>query len=138
MKKHVLSGTMKKCFLSIVMCFSVASCFAMTAYAINSPHVIARLGTNMAVAYSETTAGTHKIYGGTNAASSKYAVYFEAQRSAGDKFVKDSSRLVSQGGSIDNVITGFTGNTQLWRLELNPYGIATKSCSAIGYMWFKM
>lgn len=128
----------RRLVLSFIMCLSICSCFAMTAYAIETPNVISRLGSNMSVAYSDTTAGTHKLFGGNNSSSSKRAVYFEAQRSSGEKFVKDTQRKVDIGKPIDNVLTTFTGSTQLWRLELNPYGIATKGCTAIGYMWYKM
>lgn len=129
---------MKKYLISLILCLSLFSCFAMTAFAIDSPNVVARLSTSMSVAQSVTTAGTHKFYGGKNSANSKHKVYFEAQKSSGDKFVKDSSKLVGKGENIDNVLTNFTGSTVLWRLELNPYRVGTKGCSATGYMWYLM
>lgn len=138
MNKCYKIKNIRQIILSFIMCLSICSCFAMTAYAIEEPYVIARLNSDMSVAYSETTAGTHKLFGGNNNSSSKHAVYFEAQRSSGEKFVKDTQKKVDAGRSIDNVLTTFTGSTQLWRLELNPYGIATRSCTAIGYMWYKM
>ncbi len=129
---------MKKRLLSIVMGLALLSCFIIASSAIEEPNVVARLNDNMSVAYSSTTAGTHKLFEGSNSSSSDHRVYFEAQRSAGDKFVKDAQVLVSKGTSIDNILTSFTGSTQLWRLELNPYGVATKGCTATGYMWYKM
>lgn len=129
---------MKKKFAVIITCILLFSCFVTTAFAIDTPNVVARLTTSMSVVRSDTTAGTHKLFGGSNSSSSKYDVYFEAQRSSGTSYVTDTKYLVDQGGSIDNILTSFTDSTVLWRLELNPYGVATKDCTATGYMWYKM
>lgn len=129
---------MKKHLTRLVMCLAIFACFAMVACAIDTPNVSARLGPSMTVAQSPTTAGTHKFYGGNNDKSSAHAVYFESQRSAGNNFVADSCLLVSEGTNIDNVLTSFTGSSVLWRLELNPYGVGTKNCTAEGFMWYKM
>lgn len=120
------------------MGLALLSCFVLAASAIEEPNVIARLSDNMSIAHSSTVAGTHKLFGGNNSKSSKHRVYFEAQRSSGDKYIKDTQVLVSEGASIDNILTSFTGSTVLWRLELNPYGISTKGCTATGYMWYEM
>lgn len=131
---------MKKIFSIIIMCISLLFCSDIMAFAINAPtpNVVAKLTTNLTVAYSENTAGTHKLFGGNNESTSKHDVYFTAQRSSGDKWVTDTEYLVSAGNSIDNKLTFFTGSTVLWRLELNPYGVLTKKCTATGYMWYKM
>ncbi len=129
---------MKKKITTMLLCLSLLFCFVTTAFAIDTPNVVARLTDKLSVAYSESTAGTHKLFGGTNSSTSKYDVYFEAQRSSGNSWVTDTRYMVAKGGSIDNKLTSFTGSTVLWRLELNPYGVGTKSCTATGYMWYLM
>ncbi|HZK21897.1 MAG TPA: hypothetical protein VFC76_06440 [Oscillospiraceae bacterium] len=129
---------MKNLFSKFLIIITMCACFAMTAFAIDTPNVVARLSTTMTSAQSVTTAGTHKFYGGNNQGSSKHSVDFIAQRSAGNKFVTDSKTEVTPGKEIDNVLTGFTGSTVLWRLELNPVGLGKKGCTATGYMWYLM
>lgn len=129
---------MKKKFLIVIMCISLLLCSGIMAFAIDTPNVVAKLTTDLTVAHSGTTAGTHKLFGGTNSSTSKHDVYFTAQKSSGNQWVIDTEYLVSAGSSIDNKLTQFTSSTVLWRLELNPYGILTKNCTATGYMWYKM
>lgn len=129
---------MKKRIATIFVCISLFMCFMITAFAVDTPNVVARLTPSLSVAYSESTAGTHKWFSGTNSASSKHKVYFEAQRSTGDKWVTDTKRLVGKGEPLEDTLTSFTGSTVLWRLELNPYGAAFKNCTATGYMWYLM
>lgn len=129
---------MKKKLASIIVCMSLLMCFVITAFAVDTPNVVARLTTSLSVAHSANTAGTHKWFSGTNSSSSKHKVYFEAQRSTGDKWVTDTKLLIDKGAPLEDTLTGFTGSTVLWRLELNPYGAATKNCTATGYMWYLM
>ncbi len=117
---------MKKKIATIFIFISLFLCFMMTASAVDTPYVIAKLIPSLSVAYSESTAGTHKWFSGTNSASSKHKVYFESQKSTGDKWVMDKRILVDKGESLGDTLTNFTGSTALWRLKLNPYGVSTK------------
>lgn len=83
----------------MLLYLSLLICFVTTAFAIDTPNVVARLTDKLSVAYSESTAGTHKLFGGTNSSSSKYDVYFEAQRSSGNSWVTDTIYMVAKGGS---------------------------------------
>lgn len=135
MNKLFNKGRVKSILISIFMISSIMSCFTMTAYAVQYPCVDVDLTTSMSVARTDSVVGTHKYFAGFNRSYSAHRVYFEAQRSAGNGYVKDHQILVSQGAEIDDVRTGDAPRSTLWRLELNPYGVGTTGCSGGGYMW---
>ncbi len=136
MNKLFNKGRVKSILISIFMIASIMSCFTMTAYAVQYPCVDVDLTPSMSVAYTDTVVGTHKYFEGDNYASSAHRVYFEAQKSDGNSFKTNRKILVDIDSSIYDMRTnGDYPRATLWRLELNPYGVGTKNCSADGYMW---
>lgn len=136
MKKLFNKERIKSILISVFMIASIMSCFTMTAYAVFDPHVEVSLTPSMKVAHSPTIVGTHKYFEGDNYASSAHRVYFEAQKSDGNSFKTNRKILVDIDSSLYDMRTnGDYPRATLWRLELNPYGVGTKNCSADGYMW---
>ncbi len=84
------------------------------------------------VAYSSTISTTATKATVYNASSSKHKVYGSIEYKSGDKYVEDAKVLVSKGDT-DTIKSAskFSSNFK-WRLELNPYGVATKNCTAEG------
>lgn len=133
-----MSSKFKKTISLIITGIIMISCFSLVAMAFGTPAVYVNLTAKQTVARSETTAGTYKVFGGSNSSKSNHKVYFSSQRSSGSGFVNDVEVLVPQGKTIDNIYTSNSNTTVLWRLELNPYGVATAGCIANGSMWYKM
>ena len=117
----------------IVFCLLViCSCFAFAASA------TVNIDASQSVAQSATISVKKVKYSGRNNAASKHSLYFITQYLDTKGNWRDSDELLIEPN------TGFTQMTDnenyfstnyTWRLELNPYGIATKGCSGYGTIW---
>ena len=115
-------------FLSILTVITVASAFTVTANA-----ATVTLTADDKWVYSSTLSAKGTKASVYNAASSKHDVYGIIQYKSGSSYVTDKEFLVAKGKNSGdkNSASYFTAN-KTWRLELNPYGVATKGCTADG------
>ena len=115
-------------FLFILTVITVASAFTVTANA-----ATASLTVNDKWVYSNTLSAKGTKATVYNAASSNHDVYGIIQYKSGTSYVTDYEFLVKKGvnSGYKNSASKFTAN-KTWRLELNPYGVATKGCTADG------
>ena len=118
--------------LSMITVLSVCTITLFSAFAA-SPSTQVSLTTKQTSAVSSnilTTATTASIY---NASTSAHRVYGIIQYKSGtDNYVDDGQVLVSPGkNETVNSKSSFL-SSKYWRLELNPYGLGSKSCTADG------
>lgn len=127
MKKNIKTSCVFSVIFSLLI---ICSCFAFAA-----------TSANVNITNSESVAHTGSIqamtvkYSGHNNASSSRELYFETQyQAANGKWYTSNSLLMSPGNGFNPYIdpnSQFNPSTN-WRLELNPYGIATRGCSGWG------
>lgn len=117
----------------IVFClFVICSCFAFAASA------TVNIDESQSVVRTGTISAKKVKYSGRNNAASKRSLYFTTQYlAANGKWIDSDELLIAPNTGFtqmtDNV-NCFTTNFT-WRLELNPYGVATKGCSGYGTIW---
>lgn len=78
------------------------------------------------------TASKAKVY---NAASSKHRVYGIIQYKSGSDYINDKQFLVGIGDTETSNSSSTFMSSKNWRLQLNPYGVATKGCTATGTIY---
>ncbi len=127
MKKKIL-----KVFLSILAIAVVVSSFAVTASAA-SKSVTLTVSDKWVYTGTVSSKGTKAtVY---NAASSKHDVYGIIQYKSGSEYVTDREFLVDQNASLTRNSNSYFSANKTWRLQLNPYGVGTKNCTADGTIY---
>ncbi len=110
------------CVLIVCACFSFAASSSVNIYS------------NESVKYTGTIAANKVKFSGHNNSSSSRALYIKTQvQNEKGKWI-DSDELLLQPGTNFNEINDpnyYTVSTN-WRLELNPYGVATTGCTGSG------
>ena len=117
----------------MVLCLLViCSCFAFAASS------TVNIDASQSIAQSGTISAKKVKYSGRNNAASTRSLYFITQYLAANGNWTDSDELLI---APNNGFTQMTDNMNFfttnytWRLELNPYGVATKGCSGYGTIW---
>ena len=116
-------------FLSILTVITVASAFTVTA---NAASKSVTLTTDDKWVYSETISAKGAKAKVCNAASSNHDVYGIIQYKSGSSYVSDQEYLIAKGKTLSKDSATYFMANKAWRLELNPYGVATKGCTADG------
>ncbi len=125
----------KKIVNSIFAILTVMTIFLTASLSAGASSTTVTLTASEKVVYSTTIsakATKEKVY---NAASSKHKVYGYLEYKSGDEYVRDCYVLVAKGDTETKKSASSFGNNFKWRIELNPYGVATKSCTAEGTIY---
>lgn len=129
-------------FLSGVLALTaILLIFAIFAFASTpqSPYNDTYINSTQPYNYSASTAGTYKVIGGTNYASSSRTLQISSQYFDGSsnawKF--DKKMKVNINNTLNDTYTTYFSQTMSWRVHLKPYG-ASSGCNGYGYIWYAM
>lgn len=136
MKKSNFVKKIGSVLLSVVL-VSFIGIITASASDVPDASVWAYIGFTEREAWSPTTLGTFKYFGGTNSGDSEHNLTISSQYYAGPKgWEFDKKIRVSIGQSLNDTETTHFGNTMSWRVNLRPYSVWTSGCKGEGYMWF--
>lgn len=125
---------------SVLLSVTLVSLIGMIAVSASDPpdnSVWASIDFTQREAWSPSTFGTFKVFGGTNNNVSEHNLTISSQYYAGpDDWEFDKKIRVSIGQTLNDTETTHFSNSMSWRVNLRPYSFWTSGCDGDGYMWF--